>query len=139
MAMAWISNEWARAWASYCQGVESPWHINLAQKDTRRLIKLQKTPKDGVEHREGEAYAQGTGDGKTRRKPLGTGRRLGRRSSPAGGGSDVRVMVAVRGMKGPSDGRTLGAYMDLDIGQVRQRGDNRTRDGSHRLTRGKCI
>ena len=66
MATAWPSSVGLRDWASNHQGVEASWPINLAQKNTQREIKLQKTPRDGAEHREGEADAQGTGYRRTR-------------------------------------------------------------------------
>ena len=64
----------------------------------------------------GEADAQGTGDIITQRQPLETGRELGRRSRPAEGRAGMRMMDSGRGRKGPSDGRTHGADMDLGAG-----------------------
>ena len=59
MATAYPSNAGARVWASNCQEVEVPWPLELSQKDTQREIKIQNTPRDGAEHSEVEADAQG--------------------------------------------------------------------------------
>ena len=54
----------------------------------------------------------------------------------AGGGSSVRMMETSRYRNGPSKRKTPEAVRDLGAGLGRQRGDNRTREGSHRLARG---
>ena len=75
-----------RDWASDLQGVEAPWPLALAQKDTRRDIKLQKIPRDAAENGKGEADAQGPGDRRTQHKPFGAGRGMGHQSRLDGGG-----------------------------------------------------
>ena len=67
-------------------------------------------------------YAQGRGDIRIQRKPLGTSSGMGRWSRPAGRGAGVRATEAGRGRKGTLDGRTLGADRDLGAGQGRKRG-----------------
>ena len=42
--------------------MEVPWPLDLTKKETRRKIKLQKTPRDREEHGEYDADAQGKGD-----------------------------------------------------------------------------
>ena len=69
MATAWPISAGARGWASDRQGMEAPWTLDLAQKDTKREIKHQNTPRDSAEHGEDEADAQGTGDRRIRHKP----------------------------------------------------------------------
>ena len=72
METEWPSRAGTRDWARDRQGGEAPWPIDLAQKDTQRKIKPHMTPRDRAEHRESREDAQGTGDRRTRRKPLGT-------------------------------------------------------------------
>ena len=74
MAPEWPSSAGARAWAIYCQGVEAPWTLAIAQKYTRRNTNNKKNTGDDAKHREDEAYTQGIGGQGTRQKPLGTGR-----------------------------------------------------------------
>ena len=119
--------------------MEAPWPLDLAQNDTQREIKHQKTPRDGAEHGEGEADVQETGDRRTQHRPIGIGRILDLQSRPAGGGSDVRETESVRGTKGPLDGRTPPADRDLDAGQGQQRWGNRMRYGSNRLAQGTIL
>ena len=64
---AWKSSAGARAWESNHQVLEAPSPLVFAQNDTQTGIKLQKTPRDGAEHRKGEAEAEGTGGIITRR------------------------------------------------------------------------
>ena len=47
-ATAWPSSAGTWACASNSQGVEAPWPLYLAQKDTRGHIKPQKTPRDST-------------------------------------------------------------------------------------------
>ena len=96
--------------------MEEPWPLNLAQNDTQREIKLYKTLTDGAKNGEGEVDAQGNREIITRHKPLKTGRELGRRSRPAGGGSDIRATETGKGRKGQPDRRTPGADRDLGVG-----------------------
>ena len=90
-----------RAWASDRQGVEAPWPLVLVQKDTQREIKLQKTPRDGAEHREDEADVHGMADIRAWRKSLKIDRGMGFRSRPEGGGEDMRLTESGRGSKRP--------------------------------------
>ena len=48
----------------------------------------------------------------------------------------MRTTEAGRGRKGTSDGRTPGDDRDLGAGRGWRRGDNQTREGSHRLAQG---
>ena len=73
------------------------------------------------------------GDRRIRRKPLGTGRGMGRWLMPEGGASDVQEMKAGIERKGHLDRRTPGDNMDLVTGCGRKRGGNRKRDDSNRL------
>ena len=61
MSMLCPSYTGARDWENHRQGVEALWPLDLAQNYTWREIKLQKTPRDGAEHREGDADAQDRG------------------------------------------------------------------------------
>ena len=72
----------------------------FSQKYNQAGIKLYKTPRDGAEHRKGEAEAEGTGVRRTRRDhsvPEGdwTAGRVRQ-----GGGVRVRLTEAGRGRKG---------------------------------------
>ena len=77
-------------------------------KEHHKGIKLQNTPSDGVEHREGEVEAQGTGGEEEHnaatpdRQGTWTLVKAGR-----GGGAGVRFMKAGRWRKGPLDSITL--------------------------------
>ena len=86
-----------RAWNINHQGVEAPRPQVFTQKYTQRGIKLHTTPRDGAEHGEGEADAQGKGkkeheattrDRKETGPPVKEGR--GRGSRPGDGGGRQR-------------------------------------------------
>ena len=53
-------------------------------------IKIQKRPRDNTEHVEGKVKGTGRGGTKNATPPPGTGRGMGRRSRPAGGGERAR-------------------------------------------------
>ena len=62
------------------------------------------------------------GDRRTRHKPFGTSRGLGRWLRPTEGGADVRTTEAGIGRKGPLDMRTPGDDRDLGAGREWQNG-----------------
>ena len=70
--------------------------------------KLKKTRRDGAEIREGEVDAQGMGGRRTQRHHSGSEGEWAASQGGQGGGTDVRLMEAGRGRKGPPEGRTLG-------------------------------
>ena len=77
------------------------------QKDTQHGIKLQTTPRDGAEHGEGEADAQGTGGKEhdtTTQYLQGTGLLV---EAVKGRRAGVRMVESERERKGNLDGRTL--------------------------------
>ena len=77
MVMACPKSARLRDWESNRQGVEGPWTLALAQKDTQRDIKIHKIPRDVTENREREADSQGTGDIIKRYKSFENGRVMG--------------------------------------------------------------
>ena len=86
--------------------MEAPRPLVFAQNDTQTGIKLQKTPRDGAEHRKGKAEAEGTGGIITRRHHS----RLAVDLSASQGwqeGGGMRLIEAVRDRKGPLDGRNM--------------------------------
>ena len=70
MVMACPKSARLRDWESNRQGVEGPWTLALAQKDTQRDIKIHKIPRDVTEHGEREADSQGTEEIIKRCKPF---------------------------------------------------------------------
>ena len=60
--------------------------------------------------------AQGMGERRTRRKPLGADRGLGRQPRPAGGGEEGWAAEAGRVRKGTSYGKTTGSNTYLVVG-----------------------
>ena len=71
-------------------------------------IKLHKTPRDGAEHGEGEAEAQGTGGRRTQHHHPGPADDWAAGRGRKGEGAGVQMVEAGTGRKGPLDGGTLG-------------------------------
>ena len=77
------------------------------------VIKLQKTPRDSAEHREGETESQWTGVQRTRRHHLGPAGDWADGQGGKGVGEGVRMVEGGRWRKGPLDRRNPGAYRYL--------------------------
>ena len=108
----------------------------MRKKTPEKVIKLQKIPRDGAEHREDKAETQGQGGRRTRRHHQGTEEDWATGQGQQGRGEGVWIVEAVRERTGTLDGRTLGADRDLGAGQGRKRGGNHTSEGRHRLAQG---
>ena len=81
----------------------------FTKKDTQQGIKIQTTPIDSAEHREGKADAQAKGVQIPRRHhPGSAGDWAAGRGRKRGGGEGVRMVEERREKEGPLNGRTLG-------------------------------
>ena len=107
MSPAWPISADAEAWTSNIQGVEVPWPLDPAQKDTQQRNQESEDTNRCHRNKEEEADSQGTGGQITRHYPLGTLRGMGRRLRlKGGGGGGVMAMEEGRGMEGPLEGKT---------------------------------
>ena len=98
-----MSSAGARDWESDCQVVEAPRPQVFAQNDTKRES-LQKTPRDGMEHGDGEADTQWKGERITRRHHPGPAGEWSAGQGQQGEGAGVRLMDPIEGVRGPWTG-----------------------------------